>query len=70
MWGHWVWSIYSQSGGNSKFVQTEFGTKKLKDFLSESMQAQDGSVSTLDVKPSWVMKYQEKIKPSLCLTRD
>jgi RNA polymerase sigma-54 factor len=36
---------------NSKFVQTEFGTKKLKDFFSESMQAQDGSeVSTLEVK--------------------
>ncbi|MGB4960805.1 MAG: RNA polymerase factor sigma-54, partial [Saprospiraceae bacterium] len=28
---------------NSKFVQTEFGTKKLKDFFSESMQAQDGT---------------------------
>lgn len=36
---------------NSKFVQTEFGTKKLKDFFSESMQAQDGTeVSTLEVK--------------------
>jgi len=36
---------------NSKFVQTEFGTKKLKDFFSESMQTQDGSeVSTLEVK--------------------
>ncbi len=36
---------------NSKFVQTEFGTKKLKDFFSESMQAQDGSeVSTLEIK--------------------
>ncbi len=36
---------------NSKFVQTEFGTKKLKDFFSEGMQAQDGSeVSTLEVK--------------------
>ena len=36
---------------NSKFVQTEFGTKKLKDFFSESLQAQDGTlVSTLEVK--------------------
>jgi RNA polymerase sigma-54 factor len=36
---------------NSKFVQTEFGTKRLKDFFSESMQAQDGSeVSTLEIK--------------------
>jgi RNA polymerase sigma-54 factor len=36
---------------NSKFVQTEFGTKKLKDFFSESMQAQDGTeVSTLEIK--------------------
>jgi RNA polymerase sigma-54 factor len=36
---------------NSKFVQTEFGTKKLKDFFSESMQTQDGSeVSTLEIK--------------------
>ncbi|HRO08240.1 MAG TPA: RNA polymerase factor sigma-54 [Saprospiraceae bacterium] len=36
---------------NSKFVQTEFGTKLLKEFFSESMQAQDGTeVSTLEVK--------------------
>ena len=36
---------------NSKFVQTEFGTKKLKDFFSEAMQTQDGSeVSTLEIK--------------------
>jgi len=36
---------------NSKFVQTEFGTKKLKKFFSESLQAQDGTlVSTLEVK--------------------
>jgi len=36
---------------NSKFVQTEFGTKKLKDFFSESMQMQDGAeVSTLEIK--------------------
>jgi RNA polymerase sigma-54 factor len=36
---------------NSKFVQTEFGTKRLKDFFSESMSTQDGSeVSTVEVK--------------------
>ena len=36
---------------NSKFVQTEFGTKRLKDFFSESLQTQDGEeVSTLEVK--------------------
>ena len=36
---------------NSKFVQTEFGTKRLKDFFSESLQTQDGKeVSTLEVK--------------------
>ena len=36
---------------NSKFVQTEFGTRKLKSFFSESMTTQDGEeVSTLEVK--------------------
>ena len=36
---------------NSKFVQTEFGTKRLKDFFSESMTTSDGEeVSTLEVK--------------------
>lgn len=36
---------------NSKFVQTEFGTKRLKDFFSESIQTQEGTeVSTLEVK--------------------
>ena len=36
---------------NSKFVQTEFGTKRLKDFFSESIMTQDGNeVSTLEVK--------------------
>jgi RNA polymerase sigma-54 factor len=36
---------------NSKYVQTEFGTKKLKDFFSESMQTDSGEeVSTLEVK--------------------
>jgi len=36
---------------NSKFVQTEYGTKRLKDFFSESLQTQDGKeVSTFEVK--------------------
>jgi RNA polymerase sigma-54 factor len=36
---------------NSKYVQTEYGTKRLKDFFSESLSTQDGEeVSTLEVK--------------------
>lgn len=36
---------------NSKFVQTEFGTKRLKEFFSESLQTNEGDeVSTLEVK--------------------
>ena len=36
---------------NSKFVQTEFGTKRLKEFFSESLQTDSGEeVSTLEVK--------------------
>lgn len=36
---------------NSKYVQTEFGTKRLKDFFSESLQTDSGEeVSTLEVK--------------------
>ena len=36
---------------NSKYVQTAFGTKRLKEFFSESLQNQDGEeVSTLEVK--------------------
>lgn len=36
---------------NSKFVQTEFGTRRLKDFFSESIQTKGGEeVSTLEVK--------------------
>ncbi|MBK8966326.1 MAG: RNA polymerase factor sigma-54 [Lewinellaceae bacterium] len=36
---------------NSKYVQTEFGTKRLKEFFSESLQNKDGEeVSTLEVK--------------------
>jgi RNA polymerase sigma-54 factor len=51
---------------NSKFVQTEFGTRKLKDFFSESMQAQDGSeVSTLEIKTilSDEISREDKLKP-------
>jgi len=36
---------------NSKFVQTEYGTRRLKDFFSEGMQNSEGEeVSTLEVK--------------------
>lgn len=36
---------------NSKYVQTEFGVRKLKDFFSESLSTQDGEeVSTHEVK--------------------
>ena len=36
---------------NSKFVQTEYGTKRLKDFFSESLTTESGEeVSTLEVK--------------------
>ena len=41
----------SVDGANSKYVQTEFGTKRLKEFFSESLSTQDGEeVSTLEVK--------------------
>ncbi len=51
---------------NSKFVQTEFGTKRLKDFFSESLQAQDGTlVSTLEVKNILgdIIAAEDKRKP-------
>ncbi|TAK40718.1 MAG: RNA polymerase sigma-54 factor [Saprospiraceae bacterium] len=51
---------------NSKFVQTEFGTKRLKDFFSESLQTQDGEeVSTLEVKKilTDIIKAESKRKP-------
>jgi len=51
---------------NSKFVQTEFGTKRLKEFFSESMQTQDGSeVSTLEIKNilNDVISREDKTKP-------
>ncbi len=51
---------------NSKFVQTEFGTKRLKDFFSESLQTQDGEeVSTLEVKKilTEIIENEDKRKP-------
>lgn len=51
---------------NSKFVQTEFGTKRLKDFFSESLMTQDGKeVSTLEVKNilSDIIVSEDKKKP-------
>lgn len=51
---------------NSKFVQTEFGTKRLKDFFSESMQNEEGDeVSTLEIKKilSDLVQNESKNKP-------
>jgi len=51
---------------NSKFVQTEFGTKRLKSFFSESLQTKDGTeVSTLEVKNilNGIIKTEDKRKP-------
>jgi RNA polymerase sigma-54 factor len=51
---------------NSKFVQTEFGTKRLKSFFSESLQTKDGTeVSTLEVKNilNDIIKEEDKRKP-------
>ena len=51
---------------NSKFVQTEFGTRKLKDFFSESVTKMDGEeVSTLEVKNtlSEIITSENKRKP-------
>lgn len=51
---------------NSKFVQTEFGTKRLKDFFSESVQNTEGEeVSTLEVKIilEEIIKSEDKKKP-------
>ena len=51
---------------NSKFVQTEFGTKRLKDFFSESLQTKDGDeVSTLEVKKilTDIIEDEHKRKP-------
>ena len=51
---------------NSKFVQTEFGTKRLKDFFSESLMTKDGEeVSTLEVKKilTEIIAEENKRKP-------
>jgi RNA polymerase sigma-54 factor len=51
---------------NSKFVQTEFGTKRLKDFFSESLQTSTGEeVSTLEVKKilTEIISGENKRKP-------
>jgi RNA polymerase sigma-54 factor len=51
---------------NSKYVQTEFGTRSLKEFFSESMQTAEGEeVSTLEVKKilSEVIGAESKRKP-------
>lgn len=51
---------------NSKFVQTEYGTKRLKDFFSESLQTEEGDeVSTLEVKKilSEMVQKESKKKP-------
>lgn len=51
---------------NSKYVQTEFGTKRLKDFFSESLQTDSGEeVSTLEVKKILIelIEVENKRKP-------
>ena len=51
---------------NSKFVQTEFGTKRLKSFFSESLQNKAGEeVSTIEVKNilSGIIVNEDKRKP-------
>jgi RNA polymerase sigma-54 factor len=48
---------------NNKYVLTEFGTRKIKDFFSESIQNSDGEeVSTLEVKYLLVQIIQEEDK--------
>lgn len=51
---------------NSKFVQTEFGTKRLKEFFSEGMSKDDGEeVSTREVKQilEEIIGQENKKKP-------
>ncbi len=51
---------------NSKFVQTEFGTHRLKDFFSESLSTQEGEeVSTIEVKKvlGEIIDAENKRKP-------
>ena len=51
---------------NSKYVQTEFGTKLLKEFFSESLQTDSGEeVSTLEVKKilKEIIEAEDKKRP-------
>jgi len=51
---------------NSKFAQTEFGTKRLKEFFSESLSTDEGEeVSTLEVKKilEEIIAEEDKKKP-------
>jgi RNA polymerase sigma-54 factor len=51
---------------NNKYVQTEFGTKKLKEFFSEALQMEDGSmVSSLEIKNALleVIEKESKVSP-------
>jgi RNA polymerase sigma-54 factor len=51
---------------NSKYVQTEFGTRLLKEFFSEAMQTDSGEeVSTLEVKKilTEIISAEDKRKP-------
>jgi len=51
---------------NSKYVQTEFGTMRLKSFFSESLQTESGEeVSTLEVKKilTEMIENEDKKKP-------
>ena len=51
---------------SAKYVQTEFGTKLLKDFFSESMQNAEGEeISTLEIKNalSEIVQKEDKQKP-------
>jgi len=51
---------------NNKYVQTEFGTKKVKEFFSESVQNLEGEeVSTLEVKQILmdILNDEDKRKP-------
>ena len=51
---------------NSKYVQTEFGTRRLKDFFSESLSTEDGEeVSTIEVKDilSEIVSAENKRRP-------
>jgi len=51
---------------NSKYVQTEYGTRRLKEFFSESLQNSEGEeVSTLEVKKilTEIISAEDKRKP-------